>query len=187
MRILCILMMLLPVEALGESPPVEVKDKGEPKRCHTHMNIGWYDIQDVAVKPGRIVGPDFNLHIEDDVIYGFIRGKTTRFKVEGDHIHGTAMGSELMLHVSKSDKTTEIRGLVGKVRATAIVTTEKIKINSMGRTLLLKKKKKNYFRGKVGVGYDIQFADLTIEGCELSLIKDRPDLIVVLFMCWLGA
>jgi hypothetical protein len=52
---------------------------------------------------------------------------------------------------------------------------------------LLKKKKKNYFRGKVGVGYDIQFAELTIEGCELSLIKDRPDLIVVLFMCWLGA
>jgi len=107
--------------------------------------------------------------------------------VEGDHIHGSALGTDLMLHVSKSDQTTEIRGLVGKVRVTAIVTTEKIKVNSMDKTLVLKRKEGNYFRGHVGIGYDIQFADLNIKGCELSLIKDRPDLIVVLFMCWLGA
>jgi hypothetical protein len=188
MRVAGILLMMWPLMALAgeDKVPVEVKESEAPERCEVYMNIGWYDKQDVTLKPGRVVGPDFNLHIEDNVVYGFIRGKTTRFKVKGDHIHGSALGSELMLHVSKSEETTEIRGLVGRVRVLAVITPVKIKINSMGRTLLLVRKENNYFRGHVGSGASLQFADLTIKGCEFSMIKNRPDLIVVLFMCWLG-
>ena len=101
MRILCVFLLIFPLAAqAGEEPKTEVKEVQEAGRCEISMNIGWFARQDVSVKPGRVVGPDFNLHIEDNIIYGFIRGKTTRFKVMEDDISGSAAGFDLMLHLS---------------------------------------------------------------------------------------
>lgn len=189
MRILCAFLMLLPLAGLaGEGPKGEVKEAGEAGRCEMSLNIGWFDRQDVSIKPGRIVGPDFNLHIEDDVVYGFIRGKTTRFKVRKDSVSGTAAGFDLMLHVSKSDFETEVRGLVGVQRVVATVSDEKVSVSSVASSLSVSKEKAGYFRGHVGRGgSEIQFADMTLSGCDLSILRDRPGLIVALFMAWLGA
>jgi hypothetical protein len=124
--------MWFPLVALaGEEP--KVKETGEAGRCDMSMNIGWFARQDVSVKPGRVVGPDFNLHIEDNVIYGFIRGKATRFKVKKDSVSGSAAGFDLMLHVNKSDFETEVRGLVGNRRVVAKVSDEKISAEHAAR------------------------------------------------------
>jgi hypothetical protein len=189
MRILCILLVLFPLTAAaGEKAPAEVKEVSEAGRCEMSLNIGWFARQDVSIKPGRIVGPDFNLHIEDDVIYGFIRGKTTRFRVKKDSVSGTAAGFDLMLHVNKSDTETLVRGLVGAQRVVAKVSDEKISVSSVASSLSVSKEKAGYFRGHVGRGgAEIQFADMTLSGCDLSFLKDRPGLIVALFMAWLGA
>jgi hypothetical protein len=189
MRILFVFMMLLPPAALaGGEPQGEVKEVGEAGRCEMSLNIGWYARQDVSIKPGRIVGPDFNLHIEDDVIYGFIRGKTTRFRVKKDSVSGTAAGFDLMLHVNKSDFETEVRGLVGVQRVVATVSDEKVSVSSVASSLAVSKEKAGYFRGHVGRGgSEIQFADMTLSGCDLSVLRERPGLIVALFMAWLGA
>ena len=189
MRILCILMLLFPLPAMaGEKTPLEVKEVGEAGRCDMSLNIGWFTRQDVSIKPGRIIGPDFNLHIEDDVIYGFIRGKTTRFRVKKDSVSGTAAGFDLMLHVKKSDFETEVRGLVGAQRVVAKVSDEKVTVSSVASSLSVSKEKAGYFRGHVGGGgAEIQFADMTLSGCDLSVLRKRPGLIVALFMAWLGA
>lgn len=189
MRILCVFAVLLPLAALaGDKAPVEVKEVGEAGRCDMSLNVGWFARQDVSIKPGRIIGPDFNLHIEDDVIYGFIRGKATRFRVKEDSVSGSAAGFDLMLHISKSDTQTEVRGLVGVQRVVAKVSDEKISVSSAASSLAVSKEKAGYFRGHVGRGgSDIQFADMTLSGCDLSVLRDRPGLIVALFMAWLGA
>ena len=76
----------------------------------------------------------------------------------------------------------------------ARVSDEKIAVNgssssvvSSSTSLSVTKVRAGYFRGHVGGGSDLQFADMTMKGCDLSIIKNRPDLIVALFMCWLGA
>jgi len=189
MRILVVLMMFLAMSAVaGEEPPAEVKEVGEVGRCDMSLNIGWFARQDVSVKPGRVVGPDFNLHIEDDVIYGFIRGKTTRLKVKKDSVSGSAAGFDLMLHINKSELETEVRGLVGVQRVVAKVSDEKVSVSSAASSLAVSRVKGGHFRGHVGRGgSDIQFAEMTLSGCDLSFLKDRPGLIVALFMAWLGA
>ena len=189
MRLLYTFLILLPLMALaGEEPRGEVEAAGEAGRCEISLNIGWYDRQDVSIKPGRIVGPDFNLHIEDTIIYGFIRGKTTRIKVGKDSVSGTAAGFDLMLHINKSDFKTEVRGLVGTQRVVATVSDEKVSVSSVASSLAVSKEKAGYYRGHVGRGgAEIQFADMTLSGCDLSVLRDRPGLIVALFMAWLGA
>lgn len=196
--------MLLPLSALcavpfgmalaGEEPQGKVEAVSEAGRCEMSMNIGWFARQDVSIKPGRVVGPDFNLHIEDDVIYGFIRGKATRFKVGPKDISGSAAGFDLMLHVNKSDLETEIRGLVGRRRVVAKVSDEKMSVSgaaysvgSSASSLAVSMIKAGYYRGHVGGGPDMQLADMTLSGCDLSILRDRPGLIVALFMAWLGA
>ena len=194
MRILCVLLMIFPLAALaGEEPKAEVKEVGGAGRCDISMNIGWFARQDVSVKPGRVVGPDFNLHIEDNIIYGFIRGKATRFKVKKDDISGSAAGFDLMLHLSESDTQTEIRGLVGNRRVVAKVSSEKISVSAAGSSVIasssslsVSKVKVGYYRGHVGGGSNLQFADLTLKGCDLQIFRERPGLIVALFMAWLG-
>lgn len=195
MRILCVLLMIFPLAAwAGEEPKAEVKEVGEAGRCDIFLNIGWFARQDVSVKPGRVVGPDFNLHIEDNIIYGFIRGKATRFKVKTDSISGSAAGFDLMLHLSKSDTETEVRGLVGNRRVVAKVSDEKISVSAAASSVIasssslaVTKEKTGYFRGHVGGGSNLQFADLTLKGCDLQIFRERPGLIVALFMAWLGA
>ena len=195
MRIICVLLLIFPMAALaGEEPAAKVKEVGEAGRCDISMNIGWFARQDVSVKPGRVIGPDFNLHIEDDIIYGFIRGKVTRFKVKGDGISGSAAGFDLMLHLSKSDTQTEIRGLVGSRRVVAKVSDEKISVSAAASSdiissssLSVSKVRAGYFRGHVGGGSELQLAEMSLKGCDLSTLRDRPDLIVALFMAWLGA
>jgi hypothetical protein len=196
--------VLLPLAALcavpfgaalaGEETPAEVKEVGEAGRCDMSLNVGWFARQDVSIKPGRVVGPDFNLHIEDDVIYGFIRGKASRFKVKKDAVSGSAAGFDLMLHVNKSDTQTEVRGLVGNRRVVAKVSDEKISVSAAASSVInsssslsVSKVKAGYFRGHVGGGAELQFADMKLSGCDLSVLKDRPGLIVALFMVWLGA
>jgi hypothetical protein len=188
-----LLMFPLAVQA-GEEPLAEVEEVSEAGRCDMSLNIGWFARQDVSVKPGRVVGPDFNLHIEDDVVYGFIRGKTTRFRVKKDGVSGSAAGFDLMLHLSESETRTEIRGLVGNRRVVATVSAEKISVSaaassviSTSSSLTVSKVKKGYFRGHVGGGSELQFADMTLSGCDLDFIRKRPGLIVALFMAWLGA
>jgi hypothetical protein len=152
------------------------------------LNIGWFARQDVSVKPGRVLGPDFNLHIEDNVIYGFIRGKTTRFKVGQDDVSGSLAEFDLMLHIDKSDLKTVVRGLVGTQRVVAKVSDEQITVSSVASSLSVSKVRAGYFRGHVGGGgAKIQFADMTLSGCDLTILRDRPGLIVALFMAWLGA
>lgn len=197
MRILCVLLLFFPMASrAGEEqsqPAAEVKEAQEPERCDISLNIGWFARQDVSVKPGRVVGPDFNLHIENDVIYGFIRGKATRFRVKKDDISGSAGGFDLMLHLSRSDTQTEIRGLVGNRRVVAKVSDEKISVSAAASSvttssssLSVSKVRVGYFRGHVGGGAQLQFADMTLKGCDLSILKNRPGLIVALFMAWLG-
>ncbi len=195
MRILGVLLLVFPLAArAGEEPAADVQKAGEPGLCEISMNIGWFARQDVSVKPGRVVGPDFNLHIEDDVFYGFIRGKSSRFKVKKDAISGSAAGFDLMLHLSESETQTEIRGLVGNRRVVARVSSEKISVSAAASSVIntstslsVAKVKKGYFRGHVGGGSDLQVADMKLAGCDLDFIRKRPGLIVALFMAWLGA
>jgi hypothetical protein len=188
MRVFFMFMAWFPVVALaGEVPQVEVKEEGEAGRCEMSLNIGWFARQDVSIKPGRILGPDFNLHIEDNVIYGFIRGKSTRFKVGPEEISGSAAEFDLMLHVKKSDFETKIHGLVGNQRVVARVSDEKVSVSSVASALSVSKVKGGYFRGHVGAGPDIQLAEMTVSGCDFTFLRDRPGLIVALFMVWLGA
>jgi hypothetical protein len=195
MRMLCILLLVFPMSVwAGEETAAEVNEKQEPGRCDMSLNIGWFARQDVSVKPGRVVGPDFNLHIEDDVVYGFIRGKATRFRVSEDDISGSAAGFDLMLHVNKSELVTEVRGLVGNRRVVAKVSDVKVSVSasassviSSSSSLSVAKVREGYFRGHVGGGSELQFADLKLTGCDLDFLKDRPGLIVALFMAWLGA
>lgn len=194
MRIICVLLLIFPLAArAGEETAAEVKEVQEPARCDISLNIGWFARQDVSVKPGRVLGPDFNLHIEGNITYGFIRGKVTRFKVKGDDISGSAAGFDLMLHLSKSDTQTEIRGLVGSRRVVAKVSDEKISVSGAASSVInsssslsVTKVRAGYFRGHVGGGSDLQFADMTLKGCDLDILKNRPGLIVALFMAWLG-
>jgi hypothetical protein len=195
MRILCVLLVLFPLAGqAGEEPQAEVKEGGEAGQCDISLNIGWFARQDVSVKPGRVVGPDFNLHIEDDVFYGFIRGKATRFKVKKDGISGSAAGFDLLLHLSESETQMEIRGLVGNRRVVARASSEKISVSaaassviSTSSSLSVARVKKGYFRGHVGGGSNLQFADMKLAGCDLDFIRKRPGLIVALFMAWLGS
>jgi hypothetical protein len=198
MRIFCFLLVLFPLVARGgekqTQPAADVKKVQETGRCDISLSIGWFARQDVSVKPGRVVGPDFNLHIEDDIVYGFIRGKVTRFKVKPDHISGSAAGFDLMLHINKSDRVTEIRGLVGSRRVVAQVSDKKVSVSAAASSVVTSSSslsvlevRAGYFRGHVGGGSELQFAEMTLKGCDLNVLKNRPDLIVVLFMCWLGA
>jgi hypothetical protein len=78
--------------------------------------------------------------------------------------------------------------LVGAQRVVAKVSDEKISVSSVASSLSVSKVKAGYYRGHVGRGgAEIQFAEMAIKGCDLSMLRDRPGLIVALFMAWLGA
>jgi hypothetical protein len=142
--------------------------------------------QNVTIKPDRILGADYNLHVEDLVVYGFISGQPTRIKLKDKHISGSAAGRELMLNVKKTDTATEVSGLVGGVRVSAEVSEHRVRVNAVRGALYLSRDRGNHLSGQLGLSTDIATAHLTTYGCELSEIRKRPDLIVVLFMWWMG-
>jgi hypothetical protein len=169
------------------TPPAGVKARlPEAPECRIRLQFGLVVTQNVTVKPDRIVGADYNLHVEDQIVYGFISGQPTRMKLKDKHISGSAAGRELMLNVKNTETTTEVSGLVGGVRVSAVVSEHRVRVNAMRGALYLTRDRGNHLSGQMGLSSDIAPAHLTTYGCELSEIRKRPDLIVVLFMWWLG-
>jgi hypothetical protein len=140
----------------------------------------------VEIKEKRIQGADYNLHIEDEIVYGFMSGNTTRFRMDEGHISGTAGGHDLMLNVWDKQTTTRVTGLVGGARMTASVSDHRILVKGNHGSLLLNRDRGNHLSGRLALSGMIETAHLTTYGCGLGTFRERPELIVVLFMWWLG-
>lgn len=165
--------------ALGEEPKVE-------RACTITMQFGWFAAQEVSLKGDRVIGSNFNVQREGDVVYGFVHGEPTRFRALDDRVSGTVAGMDLMLYVARDAIKTEVSGLVGERRVTARVTDTAVTVSARGASLSLSHYRGNHLKGQMLVASDLGPADLVLFGCELKLIRERPDLIVILFMWWLG-
>jgi len=176
-----------PAGAQVRPPRSEVKSKVPlAPVCQIRLQLGLSVSQNISIKSDRITGADYNLHLEDEIIYGFISGQPTRMKLKDNHISGSAAGRDLMLHVKKTGTECEVSGLVGGSRVSAKVSEHRVTVNAMRGALYLSRDRGNHLSGQLGLSSNIAPAHMTTYGCELSMIRDRPELIVTLFMWWLG-
>ncbi|HUT99955.1 MAG TPA: hypothetical protein VM425_00795 [Myxococcota bacterium] len=195
---------LLSFSALGsdlKSPPPAGQPAGiEEKQpaaefCRVHLDFGQLAFEEVKIDKDalKVTGPDFNLQREGDVVYGFMLSKPTRFRVKADSISGTAAGMDLMLHVKREALSTEVSGLVGIRRVVARVSGNKVSVAAAGSSqvastahLSLTRSSGNLLKGQIGLGAGMSAAGMVTFGCDLDFIRERPELIVILFMWWLG-
>jgi len=180
-------------EDSNPSPPIDIKENLDPTfDCHIRMEFGKFSTQDVRIKKNRITGSNFNIHREGNVFYGFIRNQPSRFRVTETQVTGTIAGMEIILHIKREDFQTQLSGLVGTHRVIANASLEKIIVDAGSSLVLTRTRTPNYFRGHLGHGPDISAARFKIGACKPSPSwKCReiwlcPEMIVVLFLWWLG-
>jgi len=177
-------------------PPAGVEEKKPAAEfCRVHLDFGQLAFEEVKIDKDalKVTGPDFNLQREGDVVYGFMLSKPTRFRVKADSISGTAAGMDLMLHVKRQALSTEVSGLVGIRRVVARVSGNKVSVAAAGSSrvastahLSLTRSSGNLLKGQIGLGAGMSAAGMVTFGCDLDFIRERPELIVILFMWWLG-
>lgn len=178
--------LVAPASAGDEPPPAQVTEKLPPPVCAVRLQFGYRITQHVEIEDDRVKGADYNLHIEDHVTYGFVSGHPTRFRLEDKHISGNAGGKDLMLNVARTETSTVVSGLVGGQRVVATVSAHRVTVKAHHGTLYLSRDRGNHLSGRMGLSTDLAPAHLTTYGCGLASIRKRPELIVVLFMWWLG-
>ncbi len=162
--------------------------------CRIKLDFGKAAYQDLTIKGDKIKGSNFNLQQEGKVLYGFVLSKPTRFRVSGKEISGTIAGLDLMLHIKHSGPYIQISGLVGSRRVSLKASDHKVEVQasasglaSSSSHLLLVQEQGNRLRGRAGAGAEIYSAQMISFGCNLAQLRKRPELLVVLFMWWLGA
>jgi hypothetical protein len=192
----CLVSFPAPGEDLKSQTPAVIENKKPANEtCKVHLDFGLKAFEEVKIDKVtlKVNGPDFNLQREGDIVYGFMLSKPTRFHIKADSISGTAAGMDLMLHVKRQDLATEVSGLVGIRRVTVKVSGDKVSVSAAGSSqvsstahLSLTSVSKNQLKGQIGLGAGMSSASMTTIGCDLDYIRERPALIVILFMWWLG-
>jgi hypothetical protein len=180
--------MLCSIASLGAGAEEATVAEEEPlPRCRGEFQLGGAGTEDVRVGPDRVLGAEVNLKLEDGVFFGFVHGGPSRFRFDGDRISGTVANLDLMLGVHRSDHQTEVSGLVGNNRVVARASDTELTVSTQGSALGLKLQRGNRMRGQVSVHGDVAGAELVTFGCPVSLLWERPELLVVLFMWRFGA
>lgn len=177
---------IAPARAEERPPPSGVREEHAAPVCAVRLQFGYRVSQHVEIEYDRVKGADYNLHIDGAITYGFISGHPTRFRLEGKHISGNAGGKDLMLNVERDEVSTTVTGLVGGLRVVATVSEHRVTVKAPHGTLYLSRDRGNHLSGRMGLSTDLAPAHLTTYGCGLESIRKRPELIVVLFMWWLG-
>jgi hypothetical protein len=87
-----------------------------------------------------------------------------------------------------------VAGLVGSRHVIAELTDSKVTVTAAASSLIntsasliLTRQRGQRLTGHMVVGSDLGSASMVTFGCDLEAIRARPDLIVTLFMWWLGA
>ena len=162
--------------------------------CRIKLDFGKVAYQDLTIKGDKIKGANFNLQQEGKVLYGFVLSKPTRFRVSGKEISGSIAGMDLMLHIKRTGPHIQISGLVGSRRVSLKASDFKVEVQasasglaSSSAHLLLVHERGNRMRGRAGAGAEIYSAQMISFGCNMADLRKRPELLVVLFMWWLGA
>ena len=181
-----VLLATVPARGHERRPPAGVTEELAAPVCAVRLQFGYRVSQHVEIEDDRVKGADYNLHIDGAITYGFISGHPTRFRIEGKHISGNAGGKDLMLNVKRDEVSTTVTGLVGGLRVVATVSEHRVTVKAPHGTLYLSRDRGNHLSGRMGLSTDLAPAHLTSYGCGLETIRKRPELIVVLFMWWLG-
>ena len=186
----------LPAMSLGKDQARGLVREEAPSApaCRIKLDFGKVAYQDLTIRGDKIKGSNFNLLQEGKILYGFVLSKPTRFRVSGKEISGTIAGMDLMLHIKHSGPYIQISGLVGSRRVNLKASDHKVEVQasasglaSSSAHLLLVHEQGNRLRGRAGAGAEFYSAQMISFGCDLAHLRKRPELLVVLFMWWLGA
>ena len=173
-------------KALPPNPAGEVKAKDNEKpECKIRMEFGRREFQDVEVKKKKILGAQFNLTREGNVLFGFVLSKATRLKINKDSITGSFAEMDISLSIKEEGPRTKIFGLLNEHRLTIVLSDSKVEVNTFNSHLGLGLSRGNRLKGQIGSGANISGASLVTFGCDLEYIRERPGLALVIFLWWL--
>jgi len=172
-------------EPAGPAPPPELADEVAEPLPPCRIRIEAIHSSDVRIGPERLLGPDTNLHREQDLLYGFVGGQPTRIRREGTRIHGTLAGKQLMLQVEQEVIGTRIAGVAGTGRMSARLGTDHLIWNGRLGHLELLRDQGSRFDGSAHLGGAMGFAAMNTQGCDWQEIAADPLVVVALFAWWL--
>jgi hypothetical protein len=162
-----ILAMAVPIAAAEEDPA-----------CSLRLGILDKEIWTLTVESDRIKGDKTMVRQIDEVAFGFVGGKKTRLRFEEKSVEGRLADVPVKLALTRGDEHIELRGSAGGGHLSAKATGDELVLANQRIVLTLKTAKdpagKTVLRDAKGQ------VSLAFAGCGLGIVRDRPELLLVL-------
>ena len=164
---------LFMIPLLAKAEPAQKKNE---KKCSVSFSILDKEIWTLTIEADRIAGSNSVVNLEDNVMFGFIEGKSVRLKFKEDQIDGSIGGKFAMLALERGAEFTTIRGPVGRSHLVAIASDEHFELSGSMLTLKLNLLDKST-RVMMNEHGDVK---LVFKGCDPAIVAARPELVVMM-------
>jgi hypothetical protein len=164
---------LLVLPSLAIAQPSDAKDE---KKCSVSFSILDKEIWTLTIEDGRVAGSNSVVNLEDNVMFGFIEGKSVRLKIKADQIDGSIGGKSAMLALERGAEFTTIRGPLGTGHLVAIASAEHLELSGGMLTLKMNRLDKSN-RVLMNAHGDVK---LVFKGCDYTIVAARPELVVIM-------